>query len=116
MQTYHHPYKASGPDHHPLYDHDLAALQTAFVGTDDFFIRQSIRRRIEQAVPGMTAPLHAASQDAQSRARRAVMLFERGATGGPEGQGDTAAMIELRAFLSIDPGQLDLGFEPRTAA
>lgn len=108
MHTYHHAYHGPGPDHHALYGHDLRALLAAFAEqSDDFFARQSIRRRIEQAVPGMVAPLHVAPEDVRARARRAVQLFEQAA------EGDDAARLQLLAFVTIDPGALALGAQPQ---
>lgn len=102
MNTHHHPFRGEGPDFHPLYDHDLDALVRAAQASDDFFEHRSIERRITQAVPGMTTPLHCASADVQARARRAVHLFRQLVNG------DEAARSELRAHLHIEQPELSL--------
>lgn len=115
MNSYHHPYHGPGPDHHPLFDHDLDALLAAHrEHAGDFYVQRSIERRIEQAVPGMTAPLFAASADTQARARRAVHLFRMLAVSGSTC--GSAVLHELRAFLDITQPDLGFAHHPSTAA
>lgn len=109
MTTYHHPYRGPGPDHHPLFDHDLVALLEAYrTHAGEFFECRSIERRVEQAVPGMVAPAFLADRDTTSRARRAVHLFRHQALTGE-------AQPELRALLEIQQAELAL-HSPLSAA
>lgn len=79
--------------HHPLTDHELGELRAAFRSAPGYYPAMSILRRIEQAVPGMMAPIHCAGPGTIDCARLAVETF------GEWARSDETAAPALRAKL-----------------